>query len=50
MKNKAKLINIGEVLVSLGLIPMWFVKFFHGVGLLPSKDNPDVIVQVDFYL
>ena len=49
MKNKAKLINIGEVLVSLGLIPMWFVKFFHGVGHLPSKNNPDIIVQVDFY-
>ena len=50
MKNKAKLINIGEVLVSLGLIPMWFVKIFQGGGHLPSKDNPDVIVQVDFYL
>ena len=24
-------------------------KVFHGVGHLPSKDNPDVIVQVDFY-
>ena len=49
MKNKAKRINIGEGLVSLGLIPMWFVKFFHGVGHLPSKNNPDIIVQVDFY-
>ena len=37
MKNKAKLINIGEVLVSLGLIPMWFVKFFTGWVIFPAK-------------
>jgi hypothetical protein len=40
MKNKAKLINIGEVLVSLGLIPMWFVKFFHGVGPSSQQRQP----------
>ena len=46
---KRRLINIGEILISLGLIPLWFVKFFHGVGHLPSQNDPDIIVQVDFY-
>ncbi len=47
MKKRIK--NIVEMLVSLGLIPLWFVKFFHGVGHLPSQSDPDIIVQVDFY-
>lgn len=46
---KKRLINIGEILISLGLIPLWFVKFFHGVGHLPSQSDPNTIVQVDFY-
>ena len=46
---KKRLMNIGEILVLLGMIPLWFVKFFHGVGHLPSQSDPDVIVQVDFY-
>ena len=46
---KKRLINIGEILISLGMIPLWFVKFFHGVGHLPSQSDPDIIVQVDFY-
>ena len=46
---KKRMINIGEILVSLGLIPLWFVKFFHGVGHLPSQSDPGTIVQVDFY-
>ena len=46
---KKRMINIGEILVSLSLIPLWFVKFFHGVGHLPSQSDPDIIVQVDFY-
>lgn len=46
---KKRLINIAEILVSLGMIPLWFVKFFHGVGHLPSQSDPDIIVQVDFY-
>lgn len=36
-------------MVSLGLIPLWFVKFFHVVGHLPGQSDPDTIVQVDFY-
>ncbi len=35
--------------MSLGLIPLWFVKFFHVVGHLPGQSDPDTIVQVDFY-
>ena len=46
---KKRLINIGESLISLGMLPLWFVKFFHGVGHLPSQSDPNIIVQVDFY-
>ena len=46
---KKRIISIGEILISLGLIPLWFVKFFHGVGHLPSQSDPNTIVQVDFY-
>ena len=46
---KKRMISIGEILISLGLIPLWFVKFFHGVGHLPSQGDPNTIVQVDFY-
>ena len=46
---KKRMISIGEILISLGLIPLWFVKFFHGVGHLPSQSDPNTIVQVDFY-
>ena len=46
---KKRMISIGEILISLGLIPLWFVKFFHGVGHLPSQSDPNTIVLVDFY-
>ena len=46
---KKRIISIVEIILSLGLIPLWFVKFFHGVGHLPSQSDPDTIVQVDFY-
>ena len=46
---KKRMISIGEILISLGLIPLWFVKFFHGVGHLPNQSDPNTIVQVDFY-
>lgn len=46
---KKRMISVGEILISLGLIPLWFVKFFHGVGHLPSQSDPNTIVQVDFY-
>ena len=41
---KKRMISIGEILISLGLIPLWFVKFFHGVGHLPSQSDPNTIV------
>ena len=46
---KRRIISIVEIILSLGLIPLWFVKFFHGIGHLPSQSDPNTIVQVDFY-
>ena len=46
MKNI--IINISKMILSLISIPLWFVKFFHGVGHLPSKDTGE-IVEVHFY-
>ena len=42
-------LGIAKIVVSLGLIPLWFLKIFHGVGHLPSQDEPGKIVEVDFY-
>ena len=46
---KRRIISVVEIILSLGLIPLWFVKFFHGIGHLPSQSDPNTIVQVDFY-
>ena len=46
---KKRIISIVEIIWSLGLIPLWFVKLFHGIGHFPSQSDPDTIVQVDFY-
>lgn len=46
MKNI--IINLVKIILSLTTIPLWFVKFFHGVGHLPSKDTGE-IVEVHFY-
>ena len=46
---KQRCIRIGQLVLSVALIPLWFVKIFHGVGHLPSREDPGTIVQVDFY-
>lgn len=46
---KKRIISIAEIILSLGLIPLWFVKFYQGTGHLPSQRDPNTIVQVDFY-
>lgn len=46
---KQRCINIGQLILSVALIPLWFVKIFHGVGHLPSAETPGEIVRVDFY-
>lgn len=36
-----------KIFISISLIPLWFIKLFHGVGHLPSQSGE--IVRVDFY-
>lgn len=36
-----------KIFISLSLIPLWFVKLFHGVGHLTNQSGE--IVRVDFY-
>ena len=36
-----------KIFISISLIPLWFVKLFHGVGHLPNQSGE--IVRVDFY-
>ena len=47
MKNR--IILWVQALLSALTVPLYFLPVFHGVGHLPSQENPDVIVQVDFY-
>ncbi len=46
---KKRVLPLTELLLSLGFLPLWFAKLFHGVGHLPDAGNPDTIVAVDFY-
>jgi hypothetical protein len=47
MKNR--IILWIQALLSALTVPLSFLPVFHGVGHLPSRENPSVIVQVDFY-
>ena len=38
---------VGKIVLSLALIPLWFVKFFHDVGVLPNEDGG--VSRVDYY-
>ena len=48
MKGSAVLSWV-KVALAAGLIPLWFVKFYHSVGHLPGAENPDQIVEMHFY-
>ena len=41
-------IEIVKCVCSLAMIPLWFIKMFHGEGHLPDKVTGE-IVKVDFY-
>lgn len=41
--------SICKTVVSLGMLPLWFVKLFVGIGHLPSQSNPGEIAEVRFY-
>ena len=47
--KKCSLIAIGKIVGSITLILLWFAKIFHGTGHLPSQEDPNQIVTVDFY-
>lgn len=42
-------LNLGKIAITITQIPLWFVKMFHDVGHLPSQENPNEILTVDFY-
>lgn len=46
---KTKWFSLCKICCSLGLIPLWFLKVFHGVGHRPSLTEPGTIERVDFY-
>lgn len=43
---KKRLVNIVEILLSLGWIPLWFAKIVYRVDCLPG-DEPNVIMRVE---
>lgn len=49
MKKKIAVI-LTEIILSLSIIPLWFIKFFHEVGHFPSNpDKPYEIVAHHYY-
>ena len=46
---KQRIWSFIRMLAVCASVALWFIPFYHGVGHLPSLENPDVIVQVDFY-
>ena len=34
---KKRMISVGEILISLGLIPLWFVKILSDMGIYKSS-------------
>lgn len=47
MKNQLRIISVVEIVVSLSLVPLWFINIFCDVGYLPNQSGD--IVEVKFY-
>lgn len=47
IKKKSRVIGVVKSVCSVAMIPLWFVKIFHGVGYLPNGAGE--ILKVDFY-
>ncbi len=49
MKNK--LAAIGQMLINIALAPMYFIKFFHEVGVFPGEasNGSFITYRRDFY-
>lgn len=46
MKNK--IVNISKIVLSIGMIPLWFLDMFKGIGHLPNQKTGE-IVEVVFW-
>lgn len=43
---KSKVLNCGKILLSIIMLPLWFVDMFKGVGHLPDQDTGEIIEVV----
>ena len=45
---KKNILNIGKICLSILTVPLWFIKFFVGIGHMPNVDTGK-IEEVRFY-
>ena len=43
---KYRFLNIGKILLSIVMLPLWFVDIFKGVGHLPNQNTGEIIEVV----